>query len=134
MRVATRRMALTGAVLAFLSVALGAFGAHGLKPYLSERMAEVYQTAVEYQVFHALAILFLASFSEGKSKQLLIQINRVFGCFVFGVIFFCGSLYLMAVTHIKWLGAITPIGGLAFLLGWGLLIMGLAKQPTTKEN
>lgn len=127
METLTRRFSVVGAVFAFLSVALGAFGAHGLKAQISVERMQVYQTAIEYQTFHALAILFLACFVSRCPRELHRNLNTVFKCFVFGVIVFCGSLYSLALTDLRWLGAITPIGGTAFLIGWGLLIYGLVR-------
>lgn len=102
----------------FLAVALGAFGAHGLKPYLLPELYQVYQTAVEYQFYHTLALLFLGLSNDNKSA---VWVNRAGWAFVLGIILFSGSLYLLALTGIKMLGAITPLGGVAFLLGWSCL-------------
>lgn len=102
----------------FLAVALGAFGAHGLKTYLQPELYQVYQTAVEYQFYHTFALLFLG-LSSGSMPA--VWVTRAGWAFSFGIVLFSGSLYLLALTGIKILGAITPIGGIAFLLGWGLL-------------
>lgn len=117
-----KQLVVVGASFAFLSVVFGAFGAHALKGLLSEYAQGVYQTAVEYQMFHSLAILFLGLSIKDADETSMKWRIRSFYSFVFGLLFFCGSLYILAITDIKWLGAITPIGGTAFLVGWGLLI------------
>lgn len=105
------------AVFGFLAVALGAFGAHWLKPMLEERnVATAWQTAVLYHFLHALALLIVGYFAPNQ---------RVVGwCFSLGIFLFSGSLYLMALTNIRALGAVTPLGGLAFLAGWAWLAFG----------
>jgi uncharacterized membrane protein YgdD (TMEM256/DUF423 family) len=109
---------LLGAVAAFLAVAIGAFGAHGLRGRLSPEMMAVFQTAVQYHMYHALAIILVAG-TMGHLSGWLIQTAG--WCFVAGIILFSGSLYLLAVTGVTVLGAITPIGGLLFLAGWACL-------------
>jgi len=104
------------ALLGFLGVALGAFGAHALKHTLSvHETVEVWRTAVLYQLVHATALLAVAV--AGRANALLT------GVWTAGIILFSGSLYVLGVTGIKWLGAITPLGGLAFLAGWLLLVI-----------
>lgn len=120
-----QRMILIGAVLGFLSVALGAFGAHALKGVLSDYGQGIYSTAVDYQMFHALAILLLGLWAQVSPEGVHKYLFRAFLCFVFGTLFFCGSLYALSITEMKWLGAITPLGGVGFLVGWGLLIYTL---------
>lgn len=99
------------AIFGFLAVALGAFGAHMLKPTLTANDTEaIWNTAVQYHFFHTVPLLFLG---------LCPRSMRVSGfCFALGIVIFSGSLYLLALTGIRWLGAITPIGGLLFLAGW----------------
>ena len=109
---------LLGSVAAFLAVALGAFGAHGLRGRLSPEMMAVFQTGVQYHMSHALALILVAGIM-GRMSGWLIQTAG--WCFVAGIIFFSGSLYLLAVTGVTILGAITPIGGLLFLAGWACL-------------
>jgi uncharacterized membrane protein YgdD (TMEM256/DUF423 family) len=109
---------LLGALAAFLAVALGAFGAHGLRARLSPDMMAVFQTGVQYHMYHALALI-LVSGIMGRMSGWLIQTAG--WCFAAGIVFFSGSLYLLAVTGVTTLGAITPIGGLLFLIGWALL-------------
>ena len=101
---------LAGAVLAGLAVVLGAFGAHGLKSYLSPYELGVFKTGVTYQMYHALALLAL-----GVSG---VQSWLIFGSFFMGVLFFSGSLYLLTLLHVPAFGMVTPIGGALFVLGW----------------
>ncbi len=109
------------AVLGFLAVALGAFGAHGLKDLLMRNnMLSVWEKAVFYHMIHAVVLLFLASRTPLP--------NIAIWLFLVGVLVFSGSLYLLAFTGIKWLGAITPIGGLALLGGWLTLAIGSGRQ------
>ncbi|NDC23157.1 MAG: DUF423 domain-containing protein, partial [Proteobacteria bacterium] len=94
------------------------FGAHGLKNTFDEYSMGVYQTAVEYQFWHSLALLAVGILSRTTNPPLL----KYSGCaFSTGIVIFSGSLYLLAFTKIKWLGAITPIGGMSFMVGWVLL-------------
>jgi uncharacterized membrane protein YgdD (TMEM256/DUF423 family) len=109
---------LLGAVAAFLAVVLGAFGAHALRARLSPEMLAVFQTGVQYHIYHALALI-LVSAIMGRMSGWLIQTAG--WCFVAGIVLFSGSLYLLAATGVTILGAITPIGGLAFLIGWACL-------------
>ena len=110
-----------GAALMFLAVALGAFGAHGLKERLSEESLAIYHTGVEYHFLHALGIILLGAVQPRLRPRRL----RAAGiAFLLGIAIFSGSLYLLAFTGISWLGAITPIGGVSFLVGWLLLALG----------
>ncbi len=103
----------------FLAVALGAFGAHALRGQLDARAEAVYQTAVDYHFFHTLALLAVALLCRESSRASLRAAGWAFSA---GLLLFCGSLYLLAITGLKWLGAITPLGGVAFLCGWALLL------------
>lgn len=99
------------AAFGFMGVVLGAFGAHALQPLLmANSTLAIWQTAVFYQLVHAVAMLWAAD-----RKPLIARFWAA------GIVFFSGSLYLLALTNIKWLGAITPIGGILFLVGWALL-------------
>ena len=103
------------AVLGFLAVALGAFGAHGLKALLAQNgTAAIWEKAMFYHFIHAVMLFVLA---ERKPFPAV-----AWWSFLIGIFFFSGSLYLLAVTHFLWLGAITPIGGVSFLVGWAWLI------------
>jgi uncharacterized membrane protein YgdD (TMEM256/DUF423 family) len=115
---------ISASIFGFLSVALGAFGAHSLKNVLDEYGKSIYEKAVLYQMFHAMA-LFAAGMIQHLDKERSFSMAG-WGFFV-GIILFSGSLYLLAVTGIRWLGAITPIGGVAFLFGWFWLAWGIIK-------
>lgn len=107
-----------GAVLGGLGVAAGAFGAHALRAQLEPRMLEVFETGVRYQMYHALALLA----SAWVVQQTEATAAHIAGwAFVAGVLLFSGSLYAMAFTGIRGLGAVTPVGGAAFLVGWAAL-------------
>jgi uncharacterized membrane protein YgdD (TMEM256/DUF423 family) len=116
-----------GALMGFLGVALGAFGAHGLRGRLEPRMLEIFHTGVTYQMYHTLALIaFGALLHWYPANKLLIASGY---SFLVGILIFSGSLYILALTGIGWLGAITPLGGLAFLLGWALLFNFAMKLP-----
>lgn len=102
-----------GAAFMFLAVGLGAFGAHALKARLEPDMLAIFETGVRYQVYHALALLLLAAV-RGPSK--------VGWCFTAGIVLFSGSLYILALTGVKKWGAVTPIGGVLFLVGWLIVL------------
>lgn len=112
-----------GAIFAFLSVALGAFGAHALKNHISVDMLNVYHTGVEYQMYHALALIAVGILIRLGIGTRSLHISG--WLFAIGIVLFSGSLYLLSTTGIKALGVITPIGGLCFLAGWILFIIGL---------
>lgn len=115
----------TAAVLGMLAVAIGAFGAHGLDSILTRhgRLA-TFETAVKYHFYHTLAILFagLLQVQLQENKYLKYSVRS----FLAGVIIFSGSLYILSLTNTGWLGAVTPFGGLAFILGWIFLFLGAA--------
>jgi uncharacterized membrane protein YgdD (TMEM256/DUF423 family) len=114
----TKIWIITGTMFGFLGVAAGAFGAHALSGRLGERSLSIWQTATQYQMYHALAMIGVGLWSAYNpiSKIALIAIPG--GAFAAGIFLFSGSLYLLALTDVKILGAITPFGGLAFLVGW----------------
>lgn len=115
---------LVGSAYGFLGVALGAFGAHALKQRLSADMLAVWRTAVEYQFYHALALLLLGVLARQWPE---LSLNAAGTCFMFGVLLFSGSLYALALTDVRMLGAITPVGGLLFLVGWLSLAWAISK-------
>lgn len=106
------------ALFGFLSVALGAFAAHGLQGILDEKYLPIFHTGVTYQFYHTLALGLVIAFWE-KSEQKLLKCAAFF--FIVGIVIFSGSLYILALTQTDWFGAITPLGGLSFLAGWGCL-------------
>ena len=104
-----------GALSAFLGVAAGAFGAHALKTRLTPDMLAVFEVAVRYQMYHAFALI-VCAWSVARCPGMLV--NTSGWLFVAGTIVFCGSLYALSLSGVRWLGAITPLGGVAFLAGW----------------
>jgi len=115
---------ISAAISGFLCVALGAFGAHSLKNILDEYGKSIYEKAILYQMFHTVA-LFVVAMIQHLDRETSLSIAG-WG-FLAGIILFSGSLYLLATTGMKWLGAITPIGGVSFLLGWFWLVLGIIK-------
>jgi uncharacterized membrane protein YgdD (TMEM256/DUF423 family) len=107
-----------GAIMGFLGVALGAFGAHGLRTRLSPEMLAVFETGVRYQMYHALAMVAAAAAMSRLDTR---AAAAAAWCFTGGVVVFSGSLYALALTGVTTLGAITPLGGLGLLAGWILL-------------
>jgi uncharacterized membrane protein YgdD (TMEM256/DUF423 family) len=122
----------TGAALALLAVLSGAFAAHGLKTMLDAQQLALFETAARYQMYHALALLVVGILASVQqfSKALL---KMAAFAFILGIFLFCGSLYLLALSGITWLGAITPLGGTAFLAGW-LAIMIAALKPAASPD
>ncbi len=114
--------AFMGAILGGLTVALGAFGAHALKDILDSYGVTVWNKAVFYQAMHALALLSLPLFSDIMTPKAM---NITGYMFILGILLFSGSLYLLAVSGIKILGAVTPFGGVAFIVGWVWLAISL---------
>jgi len=117
---------LLGSFNMFIAVALGAFGAHGLKSRLSEEMMSIYQTGNHYHMIHSLGLLLIALFYDRFNGIGLV--NWAGWAIFIGIIIFSGSLYLLSTSGLRWLGAITPIGGLAFILGWILLALAAFKK------
>lgn len=114
-----------GSFMMALSVAFGAFGAHALKDILtSNHMGAVYNTAVEYQFYHSLGLLFVAFLSYINNNE---KVNLAGNIMFASIFIFSGSLYIMTVTGIKWLGIITPIGGTGFIIAWLFLIASLGE-------
>jgi uncharacterized membrane protein YgdD (TMEM256/DUF423 family) len=111
-----------GALLGALGVVIGAFAAHGLEGRVEPRLLSVFETAVRYHMYHALALLAVA-WAVDRWPSTLTALSG--WAFVAGILVFCGSLYLMTLTGARWLGAVTPLGGLAFILGWALLAAGV---------
>jgi uncharacterized membrane protein YgdD (TMEM256/DUF423 family) len=117
---------LAGALAGFVGVAFGAFGAHALRGRLSPEMLAVFETGVRYQMYHALALMLTAAIMMSGRDVVHGRALAIAGwSFIAGMVLFSGSLYLLAVTGITVLGAITPIGGVAFLLGWACLAIAM---------
>ncbi len=104
-----------GAMSSFFGVVFGAFGSHALKDILSEKAWVIYQTAVQYQFIHALALLALGLWATQNNH---VNTATPGWAFTVGILFFCGSLYTLALTGLKFMGAVAPIGGVSFLIGW----------------
>ena len=121
-----RTFLLVGAVFGFLGVAIGAFGAHGLKNRLSPDMLAIFETGVRYQMYHVFALLIVAAAIGHAGSARLLTIAG--WSFITGMVLFSGSLYALALTGISGLGAITPLGGLAFLVGWACLAIFAAAR------
>lgn len=124
-----RQFFMWGAFFGFSGVALGAFGSHGLKKIISPEMLAVFETAVRYQMYHAFTLCVTAILVE-RSERRFAKISGF--AFIIGIILFCGSLYLMALSGVRALGFITPFGGVSFLLGW--LFLFLSALKIKKEN
>ena len=110
---------LSGSIFASLSIIFGAFGAHALKDQLSAYSLAVYEKAVLYQMFHSLGILLLTAIAKNMD---ILDFSSAIWCFIVGIILFSGSLYILAMTNVKWVGMITPIGGTFFIIGWFLVL------------
>ncbi|MCK5262381.1 MAG: DUF423 domain-containing protein [Gammaproteobacteria bacterium] len=120
-----------GALNAFIAVAMGAFAAHALKESLSERYLSVIQTAADYQFYHALGLILVGLIYQHNKTQL----NALSGWLMFsGIVLFSGSLYVLGLNGTKWLGMITPIGGLCFLIAWLILAYAHLRPSANKNN
>lgn len=113
------------AILLALAVIIGAFGAHALKVRLAPDMLQVYKTGVEYHFYHALGLLLIGILSFHIQSGLL---NWAALFMALGILLFSGSLYVLAISGIKWLGAITPLGGTSFIVGWLMVVIAVLKQ------
>jgi len=121
----SKTILMTASAVLALAVIVGAFGAHGLKSHLSNEMMQVYKTGVEYHFYHALGLLFIGVLSVSMPSGLL---NWSAFFLTLGIILFSGSLYVLSISGITWLGAITPLGGLSFIAGWILLFLAVWKK------
>ena len=127
-----KKILLTAAILGITAIILGAFGAHALKKILTETQLQSFEIGVRYQMYHAFFLLFLGIFTFLTEKERLV----IFWLTLTGILFFSGSIYLLATNGItnlktKWLGPITPIGGVLLISAWGYLFYSiLCKKPT----
>lgn len=121
---------IAGAINGFLSVALGAFGAHLLEGRVADKYLATWETAVQYQMFHALALVAIGILMSSKLWGPVSQLNTAGYLILAGIVIFSGSLYVLSLTGISILGAITPIGGVAFLIGWIMLIVAAVKYAS----
>jgi uncharacterized membrane protein YgdD (TMEM256/DUF423 family) len=129
-----KKIALTGVVLAFLSVLLGAFAAHGLKEIALPDTLQSFTTGVRYQMYHALALLFVSTLGDSD-----IKIKRAYYFFLVGVLLFSGSIYVLTAAKVLEISLgpfalLTPIGGLCLLIGWALLFIKLLKMSQSKSK
>ncbi len=116
-----------GAFFAALAVAAGAFGSHTLKATLSPDLLAVFETGVRYQMYHALALLLVGVVAGPTPTSWFRWAGWLF---VAGTLLFSGSLYVLSLTGLRWLGAVTPLGGVAFLVAWALVGWGVSKRST----
>lgn len=116
-----RLLVIFAALTLMVGVGTGAFGAHALKRFLAPDMLAIWQTAVLYQMMHGLGMLLIALLSVRYGSSLLLYAGVVMFA---GVLVFSGSLYALTLTGFKWLGAITPLGGLAFIVAWAMVALG----------
>jgi len=121
-----------GSISAFLAVALGAFGAHGLKEIISEGMMRVYQTGNEYHFYHSLGLLVIGIIQMRRPDQSGLKWSG--WLMLSGIVIFSGSLYLLSVTGIRWLGAITPVGGLCLMGSWLFLAVACRDLHSIKST
>ena len=122
----TTKYVVTGAVYALLAVAFGAFGAHALEARLSESMLATYETGIRYQMYHALGLILIGLLGDKSSgQQALAWSARLLHI---GILVFSGSLYVLTLTGFTKLGMITPIGGVAFIAGWVMLILAVTRS------
>jgi uncharacterized membrane protein YgdD (TMEM256/DUF423 family) len=129
----SQRIFVFGTVFAGSAVAAGAFGAHALKSVLDSPGLQVFETATRYQMYHALGLCIVSWAIDRYPEQRLEQVGWLFTA---GILLFSGSLYMVSLTGIRWMGAVTPVGGLAFLSGWILLgwrIWRNSLAPTTSR-
>lgn len=120
-----------GAIVAMAAVALGAFGAHGLKESLSPERLEIFHTGVRYQFYHAFALLFLGLWAKSSPENKML--SRAGIAFFIGIVLFSGSLYILSIRDlvnwpVNWLGPITPLGGVSFIVGWVFVLLGINKD------
>lgn len=120
-----KTLLIVGSLVLASAVIIGAFGAHALKARLAPDMLQIYQTGVEYHFYHGLGILLIGVIGMQLSHSLIHTAGWVL---TLGVLVFSGSLYVLALTGMRWLGAVTPLGGLAFIIGWVLLAIGVYRS------
>ena len=120
-----RRFVALGAALSGIAVAAGAFGAHALRARLSPGDVAVFETGARYQMYHGLALIAVAWVADRWPGPLA---SAAGWCFLLGIMLFSGSLYALALTGVRGLGAITPLGGVAFLAGWGCLVLAVGRE------
>ena len=120
-----------GSLFAALAVAAGAFGAHMLKSILDPPMLAVFETAARYQMYHALGMIAVGLAGQIYPRS---SLARAGWCLAAGILLFCGSLYGVSLLDIRWLGAMTPVGGLAFILGWSLFGWSIWREKISARD
>ena len=131
MSTSSTRFVLLSAVFGLLGVASGAFGAHALKTMLPEDLLAIFETGSRYCLHHSMALLATSLYNHHKPTPSL-WLNRSCWCFTIGISIFSGTLWILALSGVRWLGAITPIGGLSLMAGWGCILMFSIKS--SREN
>ncbi len=121
-----KTLMISGAFFAAFAVGMGAFGAHGLKAQLSADMMTVYKTAADYHMYHALGLLLAGLLVKLFPSSSMLVWGGVM--MIVGILLFSGSLYILSISGLRWLGAITPFGGMAFILAWIFLTVGLLRH------
>ncbi len=129
MSASARTFLFLGSLNMGLAVALGALGAHGLRSRLSPEMMAIYHTAVEYHFYHAGGLLIVGL--AAPRLRAVACVNWAGWLMFAGIVVFSGSLYLLSLSGMRWLGAITPLGGMAFIVAWGLLAVAALKSPSS---
>ena len=124
---ATKQFLAIGCIAALLAVVFGAFGAHALKPRIAPELMPVYKTGVEYQFYHALGLILVGLAAPHLPKSAYLR--GAGWAMLAGIVQICGSLYLLALTGAHWLGAVTPLGGAAFIAAWGLFAAAALSRP-----
>lgn len=120
-----------GAISAFLAVAAGAFAAHGLKELLSAEYISTFKTAADYQMIHSLGLIIIGILNKQNANHITRRRNSTAAVFMcLGIILFSGSLYLLTLTGIRWLGMVTPLGGICFLIAWLILAYNYISKNT----
>ncbi len=129
-RSSAQRFLALGSILAGLGVAAGAFGAHALKDILDSPMLQVFETATRYVMYHAFGLCIVSWAIDRYPEQ---RLEKSGWLFLIGILLFSGSLYVVSLAGIRWMGAVTPIGGLAFMTGWLLLAWGVWRDARARS-
>ena len=129
-RSSAQRFLTLGSILAGLGVAAGAFGAHALKDILDPPMLQVFETATRYVMYHAFGLCIVSWAIDRYPEQ---RLEKSGWLFLIGILLFSGSLYVVSLAGIRWVGAVTPIGGLAFMIGWLLLAWGVWRDARARS-
>lgn len=129
-RSSAQRFLALGSILAGLGVAAGAFGAHALKDILDPPMLQVFETATRYVMYHAFGLCIVSWAIDRYPEQ---RLEKSGWLFLIGILLFSGSLYVVSLAGIRWMGAVTPIGGLAFMTGWLLLAWGVWRDARARS-